>query len=99
MQKITGNSIRDIFDSPEEGFIDPHRNFVLVGKERHDVGRPEDQGYPIRGIVRDSMLYLRNFKPKRWPSGNPETGYLNPDGGAPKTFIIDRKSVVEGKSV
>ncbi|HEY9561795.1 MAG TPA: sulfatase [Anseongella sp.] len=88
MQKITGNSIRDIFDSPEEGFIDPHRNFVLVGKERHDVGRPEDQGYPIRGIVRDSMLYLRNFKPKRWPSGNPETGYLNTDGGATKTFLL-----------
>ena len=29
----------------------PARDHVLIGKERTDVGRPHDWGYPIRGIV------------------------------------------------
>src|SRR5690606_4802812 len=88
MQAISGKSISDIFFSEKEGMIDPDRDFVLLGKERHDVGRPEDKGYPVRGIVRDSMLYLRNFETGRWPAGNPETGYMNTDGSPAKTFIL-----------
>ena len=37
------------------------RNYVMIGKERHDVGRPNDQGYPIRGLIRGDFLYLKNF--------------------------------------
>jgi hypothetical protein len=62
-----------------------------VGKERHDVGRPDDKGYPVRGIVKDRYLYLKNFKPDRWPAGNPETGYLNCDGSPTKTYILDTR--------
>jgi hypothetical protein len=29
-----------------------------TGKERHDVGRPYDQGYPIRGIISNGFLFL-----------------------------------------
>jgi hypothetical protein len=57
--------------------------------ERHDIGRPGDVGYPIRGIVKGGQLYLQNFEPSRWPACNPETGYLNVDGGATKSFILD----------
>jgi hypothetical protein len=57
--------------------------------ERHDIGRPGDVGYPIRGIIADGLAYLRNFEPSRWPACNPETGYLNCDGGATKTVILD----------
>jgi len=64
-------------------------DFVLIGKERHDVGRPHDQGYPVRGIIRDDFLMIRNFTPQRWPSGNPETGYLNTDGSPTKTEILN----------
>jgi hypothetical protein len=64
---------------------------VLVGKERHDVGRPHDWGYPVRGIVRGEMLYLRNYEPDRWPAGNPETGYLNTDGSPTKTDILNAR--------
>jgi hypothetical protein len=64
---------------------------VLVGKERHDVGRPNDWGYPIRGIIKDETLYLRNYEPDRWPAGNPETGYLNCDGGPTKTEILQQR--------
>ena len=61
---------------------------MLLGKERHDVGRPHDWGYPIRGIHKDEYLYLRNFEPDRWPAGNPETGYLNCDGSPTKTECL-----------
>ncbi len=68
----------------------PFREHLLVGKERHDVGRPGDAGYPIRGIHHDGWLYLRNHAPDRWPAGNPETGYLNCDGGETKSRILER---------
>jgi len=88
MHPITGNSLTDIFNSTKEDEISPFRDFVLIGKERHDIGRPDDQGYPIRGIVRDGMLYVRNFKTNRWPAGNPVTGYLNTDGSPTKSQIL-----------
>ncbi|MCQ0110051.1 sulfatase [Zhouia amylolytica] len=90
MKPLTGKSLGDIFYAREEGIIDSTRNTVLIGKERHDVGRPDDQGYPIRGIIKDNFLYLHNFKTDRWPAGNPETGYLNVDGGATKTVILNQ---------
>lgn len=98
MQATTGRSLTEIFNSEKEGEIIPERDFVLVGKERHDVGRPNDEGYPVRGIVSDGFLYLHNFKPERWPLGNPETGYLNCDGSPTKTYILDtrrKKGIME----
>ena len=68
-----------------------HRDHMLIGKERHDVGRPDDQGYPIRGMVDAEWLYLRNFETDRWPAGDPETGYLNCDGSPTKTVILDSR--------
>ncbi|MFT4565844.1 MAG: N-sulfoglucosamine sulfohydrolase [Saprospiraceae bacterium] len=93
MQPTTGTSLTDIFYSEKSGSVSEERDFVLVGKERHDVGRPDDQGYPVRGIIKDDFLYLRNFKPERWPKGNPETGYLNCDGSPTKTYILNTRRV------
>jgi hypothetical protein len=70
---------------------------VLIGKERHDIGRPNDWGYPIRGIVKDGMLYLHNFEPSRWPACNPETGYLNTDGSPTKTVVLQSRTTAERK--
>jgi hypothetical protein len=64
---------------------------VLIGKERHDIGRPNDVGYPIRGISKNDMLYIHNYETSRWPAGNPETGYLNCDAGATKTDILNAR--------
>ncbi len=85
MMPVEGKSLIDIFQN------DPDRDrkdYVLIGKERHDVGRPDDVGYPIRGIVTGRYLYIKNYEPTRWPAGNPETGYLNVDGGATKSHIL-----------
>jgi hypothetical protein len=88
MQQIEGKSFADIFSTSKDGLIDKTRDYVLIGKERHDVGRPDDTGYPIRGIVSRGFLYLVNFMPGRWPAGNPETGYLNCDASPTKSWIL-----------
>lgn len=88
MAEITGRSLLGMLTG---GTATPHRDFVLLGKERHDVGRPLDGGYPIRGIRRGPWLYLTNHEPTRWPAGNPETGYLNCDASPTKTLLLERR--------
>jgi arylsulfatase A-like enzyme len=88
MQPMEGRSMTPIFQDALSG---PFRDHMLIGKERHDVGRPDDHGYPIRGIVTDRWLYVRNFEPSRWPAGHPRTGYLNSDGCPTKTAILDMR--------
>ena len=88
MQSLSGRSLTEIFAAERGGQVIAARDHVLIGKERHDIGRPHDWGYPIRGLVKDDMLYLRNFETERWPSGNPETGYLNCDGSPTKTAVL-----------
>jgi arylsulfatase A-like enzyme len=89
MMPITGKSWRPILESTQSDRVVPGRDHVLIGKERTDVGRPHDWGYPIRGIVTAEHLYLHNYEPSRWPAGNPETGYLDTDGSPTKSLILD----------
>lgn len=95
MQATSGRSLFDIFESDKSGRVNPERDHVLIGKERHDIGRPNDEGYPIRGIVKGDFLYVENFKTDRWPAGDPETGYLNCDASPTKTQILHLRR--EGK--
>lgn len=95
MQPASGRSLSGILDSARGGKIEPKRDHVLIGKERHDIGRPNDAGYPIRGIIAGELLYIRNYETDRWPAGNPETGYLNCDGGATKTEILRKRRAGE----
>jgi arylsulfatase A-like enzyme len=98
MQPIEGKELTDIFYSNKSGLVNPARNYVLIGKERHDVGRPNDAGYPMRGIVKKGFLYLKNYEPDRWPAGNPVTGYLNCDGSPTKTEILMMNRKEQNKS-
>ena len=84
---MSGRSFADILKSQKSGQIDPTRNRMVVGKERHDIGRPNDAGYPARGIRTPDYLFVRNYAPDRWPAGNPETSYPNCDNGPTKTLI------------
>ncbi|MFM8891574.1 MAG: sulfatase-like hydrolase/transferase, partial [Planctomycetia bacterium] len=86
MAPASGRSLEDVFAGRPTG-----RDHVVIGKERTDVGRPNDWGYPIRGLVTGDTLYLHNFEPGRWPGGNPETGYLDTDGGPTKTEVLDSR--------
>ena len=84
MAESPGRSLMDLFANQPKHV----RDHVLIGKERTDVGRPNDWGYPIRAILTHDHAYMQNFEPTRWPGGNPETGYMDCDAGATKTFIL-----------
>jgi N-sulfoglucosamine sulfohydrolase len=93
MQPTAGRPLSDIFRNDTS--TAPPRDHVVIGQERHDVGRPHDWGYPIRGIAKNDMLYLHNFEPTRWPVCNPESGYLNCDGSPTKTVVLDGRTTSE----
>jgi len=88
MHSTPGRSLTDIFHSEKDGQVNPARDIVLIGKERHDYSRPKNQGFPIRGIVSNDYLYLYNYALSLWPAGNPEIGYLDIDGSPTKTEIL-----------
>jgi hypothetical protein len=78
----------DVLKSGKTGVTDASRNLMLIGKERHDLGRPNDGGYPARAIRTPEYFYVRNYEADRWPAGNPETGYRNVDDGPTKEFLL-----------
>lgn len=88
MQPVQGKSLMNILTSKGGVLIDKTRNYVLLGREREDVGRPNDEGYPQRAIIKDGFFFVKNYEPSRWPSGNPETGYMDTDGSPTKTEIL-----------
>ena len=45
------------------------RDTVFSGRERHSSSRFNTLTYPQRCIRSDQFLFIRNFKPERWPAG------------------------------
>lgn len=64
----------------------PERTYVYSARERHSSSRYENVGYPQRAVRSQDYLYIRNFKPRRWPAGDPQEllpgGKLGPMHGA-----------------
>ena len=48
------------------------RKEVYAARERHSSSRWNNLTYPQRAVRTDSFLYIRNFKPERWPAGAPQ---------------------------
>ncbi|MFC1760730.1 sulfatase [Planctomycetota bacterium] len=96
-EQMTGRSFLDLLRSPKSGQVDPSRNHVLLGKERHDTGRSNEDGtdltYPVRAIRTKDFLYVHNIKPERWPAGNPEFGLRNCDASPSKSYLTSLKPV------
>ncbi|MFW5980722.1 MAG: sulfatase [Halanaerobiaceae bacterium] len=86
--EMSGKSLMNIIDSAQSGQVDETRNRVYLGRERHDLGRKNDYGYPVRCVRTEKYLYVHNFKPDRWPAGNPETGFTNCDSSPTKSLIL-----------
>ncbi len=75
---MTGRSIVPLLQSTKEGQIDPARDHVITGRERHVAkAREGELPFPERSIRTKDYLYIRNFEPDRWPMGTP-TGLDNP---------------------
>ena len=99
-KEMTGKSLEPILLSEKEGWIEPKRDHVIFGKERHVPGQlaPSLNGYPSRGIRTEQYLYIRNIYPERWPVGVPK-GSSHPmdtfpdcDNGPTKTFLIEHSN-------
>ncbi|MDB6115225.1 MAG: sulfatase [Lacunisphaera sp.] len=90
MEPVQGRSLLGILKNQNAGRIEAGRESLIIGQERHDLGRPDDVGYPARGLLLEGFLYVHNFEPTRWPMCDPITGYLNTDGGPTKTVILDQ---------
>jgi N-sulfoglucosamine sulfohydrolase len=84
--QITGHSLVKLLRSPDSGLLE-NRTEMLIGKERHDIGRPNDLGYPVRALQTNDFLYVHNFHPDRWPAGNPETDFGNCDPSPTKELL------------
>ncbi|HET7559716.1 MAG TPA: sulfatase/phosphatase domain-containing protein, partial [Limnochordia bacterium] len=86
--ELVGRSLLSIVRARGSGRIEPERDRVFLGRERHDVGREGDVGYPVRCLRTPTHLYVRNFRPELWPVGNPETGYTGADSSPTKALIL-----------
>lgn len=96
MQPIEGRSLVPLLKSSK---ATKQNDYILLGRERTDVGRPNDEGYPVRGIVKNGLIYTKNYEPGRWPAGNPETGYLDSDSSPTKTAILNANRKGEHREI
>ena len=85
---VAGGSLTDVLLSDKSGWITDDRRRAYMGRERHDLGREGDRGYPVRCVRTERYLYVHNFAPDRWPAGNPETGFTNCDPSPTKTRVL-----------
>jgi len=95
---MTGRSLVDVLTSGKAGRVDPRRDKVLTGKERHTLCQQDSTaGYPMRAIRTHDFLYIRNFKPDRWPAGHPSDGRIDPrgygdiDASRSKVYMLDHR--------
>ncbi len=88
MKEITGKSLMPIIKDKLSESEKESREVVYFGRERDDYGRPANQGYPIRAVMKDDIIYIHNVKPYLYPAGNPEVGYLDVDASPTKTDIL-----------
>jgi N-sulfoglucosamine sulfohydrolase len=80
---MTGRSLVGMLKSDRSGIVEPSRDAVFIGRERHvENARDGFLPYPQRAIRTPDHLYIINFKPDRWPLGEP----YRLDGPNPPTF-------------
>jgi arylsulfatase A-like enzyme len=69
---MTGRSLWPVLKSDRQGLVDPGRTFVVTGRERHvEMARAGHLPYPQRAIRTSGHLLIVNFKPDRYPLGDP----------------------------
>ena len=85
---MTGKSLLGFLTGRQS---EPLRDYVLTGRERHTHARYDNLGYPSRSLRTRDYLYIRNFKPERWPAGDPD-GYHDIDESPTKTAMLENRA-------
>jgi arylsulfatase A-like enzyme len=108
---MTARSFLPSLLSDKSGLVDPARDHTLTGMERHVTrgrsdGSQKNVGYPMRTLITQNFHLIRNFKPDRWPVGDPPTGPLptpeklaadtyaafpDCDAGLTKAFLVSHR--------
>lgn len=93
---MNGKSLLPILiDGDAQGFSELGNDYVITGRERHvDNAREGFLPYPSRAIRTKEYLYIRNFKPDRWPMLTPpltkgEATHGDLDGGPTKRWFAE----------
>ena len=69
---MTGRSLWPVLKSNRSGLVDESRTWVVTGRERHvENARADYTPYPQRAIHTADNLLIINFRPDRWPLGDP----------------------------
>ncbi len=69
---MTARSLWPVLHSDQEGLVDPRRTSVLSGRERHVASaRAGHLPYPQRAIRTKDYAFVINFRPDRYPLGDP----------------------------
>lgn len=98
LPEMTGQSLLPLL----EGKSQTGRDMVFAERERHANVRAGDLSYPARAVRTKEFLYIRNFRPERWPVGDPEMWkavgpFGDCDGSPSKEFILDHRDDPEFK--
>ncbi|REK27167.1 MAG: heparan N-sulfatase [Planctomycetota bacterium] len=107
--RMTGRSLWPLLDAAPSnlGTSDAGdgntRTAIFFGKERHvpSQAAPDGGGYPCRAIRTREYLYIRNYRPDRWPAGQadyrrsfvPGGWYADCDNGPTKRYMIENREL------
>lgn len=67
---LSGRSLLPVLTSTADGVIDPNAA-AYAARERHSSSRFANLAYPQRALRTGQYLFVRNFRPQRWPAGDP----------------------------
>ncbi len=89
---MTGRSLWPVLKSDKSGLVDSTRTHVFTGRERHvENARSDYSPYPQRAIRTAEHVLIINFRPDRWPLGDP---YGLGDGQTPSRDELENETRV-----
>ena len=92
---MTGHSLLSLAGGAAPG-PGAARDRVFIERERHANVRRGDLSYPARAIRTTDHLYIRNYRPDRWPAGDPDLyvavgPFGDIDDGPTKQLLLSRR--------
>ena len=89
---MSAKSLWPVLKSKKQGLVDKARDAAITGRERHvHTARPGYLPYPQRSIRTKDYQFIINFKPDRWPLGDP---YRLDGDNEPSYSLLENRTFV-----
>ncbi len=89
---MSARSLWNVLKSDKEGWVDPKRDANITGRERHvHMAREGHLPYPQRAIRTKDFQFVINFRPDRYPLGDP---YKLGEADEPTFQVMERSTFV-----